>query len=500
MITYDGSTRTKRLYFDNVRKLSTSTTGGNELNIRLDKYNFEIGHTASLGGRVNDYYSGDMDEFMVFNYAWSEDEVAAEFNRTATAPAPVDAASLLPAPDAHWTFDGEDPLAEASGNAALRLSEGTGTNGCTTVTFESGDLICGKAARFSATSGFLKLDTFPADVIPSHSNTFTIIVRYCLDTVQPSGYNPVVVGWGDDNGWSAGKLFRIGAYSAQGASARGILRGANIDLDNTYRTTLGDDRTRWCTVALSYQTPGFGSHTLTARMFLDGECKRTYSAWSELNTDPANFAIGSNAAGNMYCFGLVDDVRIYNRLLSDGEIRMITEQLEASKGKTTTGTAIPTGVLTAQPDVTVASGAKLKVASVETIGTLSGAGAIEIEPLARLNVSGVDGFSGTLSGEGLVGIADNAVVDFGDGSQLLLVLDRPLALGANVTVNCTAKGGKLPLAIAASFVDEGNLSTWTAALPGGRECKFSISDIDYNGNARKVLTLDIPNGLFLIVR
>ena len=494
VITYDGSTHTKKLYYDNVEKLSTLTTGGNELNIRLDKHNFEIGHTASLGARVNDYYSGDMDEFMVFNYAWSADEVAAEYNRTATAPAPVDAASLLPAPDAHWTFDGEDPLAEASGNAALRLSEGTGTNGCTTVTFESGDLICGKAARFSATSGFLKLDTFPADVIPSHSNTFTIIVRYCLDTVQPSGYNPVVVGWGDDNGWSAGKLFRIGAYSAQGASARGILRGANIDLDNTYRTTLGDDRTRWCTVALSYQTPGFGNYTLTARMFLDGECKRTYSAWSELNTDPANFAIGSNAAGNMYCFGLVDDVRIYNRLLSDGEIRMITEQLEASKGKTTTGTAISAGVLTARPDVTVASGAKLKVASVETIGTLSGAGAIEIEPLARLNVSGVDGFSGTASGEGTLVIADGATLAIGDGSVPAFDVSCPLTLGEDVTVSTTVSGGKLLVARAPSFVGVENLSSWTASLPGDRNYSFVISQ------DRTRLYLNISTGFMLIIR
>ena len=499
VVTYDGATRTKALYYDNQREFSSVINA--DLNVGTVKNNFEIGHTDAVSSRLNQYYSGDMDELMVFNYAWSAEEVAAEYNGTASFASA--AAPALPTPVAHWTFDGADPLAAESGEAALTLTTSGGD-----VTFESGDAICGKAARFSSTSGFLKLDTFPTGIIPTGSATFTAIVRYRPDFAQlvSSSVYPAVMGWGDDGGWSAGTLFRFGVMPGQSSSARVLLRGSNIESDNTYRSTLGNERTRWYTVALVYTVPGMnnivggGQYAAAARMFIDGEHYKSSGQWQALDIAARDFCIGSNADGNKMFYGLVDDVQIYDSALTDGQIRLIAEQLEASKGQATTGTAVPTSVLTAQPDVTVAQGAKLKVASVETIGNLSGAGAIEIEPLARLNVSGVDGFTGAVTGDGLVGIADNTVVDFGDGSQPLLVLNRPLALGANVKVVSTARGGKLPLAIAASFVDEGNLSTWTAALPGGREYKFSISDIDYNGNPRKVLTLDIPNGLFLIVR
>lgn len=495
VVTYDGATRTKALYYDNEQKFSSVIS--DNLNIGT-KNNFEIGHTDVVSSRLNQYYSGDMDELMVFNYAWSAEEVAAEYNGTANIASAT--APALPTPVARWTFDGADPLAAESGEAALKLSASNGE-----VAFESGDAICGKAARFSSTSGFLKLDTFPTDIIPTGSATFTAIVRYRPDFAQQSENNiyPAIMGWGDDGGWSAGTLFRIGVKPGQSSSARVLLRNANIESDNTYRSTLGNERTRWYTVALVYAVPGMdnvvggGTYAAAARMFIDGEHYKSSGQWQALDIAARDFCIGSNADGKKTFYGLVDDVQIYDSALTDGQIRMITEQLEASKGKSTTETAVPASVLTAQPDVTVAQGAKLKVASVETIGTLSGAGAIEIEPLARLNVSGVNGFSGSVTGEGLVGVADNTTVEFGDGSEPVLVLDRPLALGANVTVNSSARGGKLLLAHASEFVDVENLATWTAVLPGNRQYKFEIADSTDGG---KDLRLVIPSGLLIIVR
>ena len=81
--------------------------------------------------------------------------------------------------------------------------------------------------------------------------------------------------------------------------------------------------------------------------------------------------------------------------------------------------------------MTVAQGATLKVASVESIGNLSGAGAVEIASLARLNITGATGFEGTVSGEGIVGIADGATLDFGDGSLRTATLGLVQSFGAN---------------------------------------------------------------------
>lgn len=492
VITYDGATHTKALYYDNKQKFSSVIS--DNLNIGT-KNNFEIGHTDVVSSRLNQYYSGDMDELMVFNYAWSAEEVAAEYNGTANIASA--AAPALPTPVAHWTFDGADPLAAESGEAALKLSVSNGE-----VAFESGDAICGKAARFSSTSGFLKLDTFPTGIIPTGSATFTAIVRYRPDFAQLDSNNvyPAVMGWGDDGGWSAGTLFRFGVMPGQASSARVLLRGSNIESDNTYRSTLGNERTRWYTVALVYAVPGLnnvvagGSYAAAARMFIDGEHYKSSGQWQALDIAARDFCIGSNADGNKTFYGLVDDVQIYDSALTDGQIRLIAEQLEASKGQATTGTAIPASVLTAQPAVTVAEGAKLKVASIETIGNLSGAGSVEIAPLGRLNVASSEGFTGTVTGEGLVGFADDAVLDFGDGTTPLLDIDHPIALGTNVTVNANVRRGKPIIAHGTSFVGVENLDSWTAVLPGDRKYRFVISQ---NGTE---LRLAVPTGLEVRLR
>ena len=494
--TYDGSTRKKALYYDGVQKKEATLSG--DLNVGMDAYTFEIGHTSSISSRLNQFYSGDMDEFMVFNYAWDADEVTAEFNRTAV-PENVPVESFLPAPVAHWTFDGDDPLAEASGNAALALTAAPGTNGSNVVTFESGDAICGKAARFSATSGFLTLDTFPTGIIPTGNPNCTIFVRYRPDQTQ-SGNNiyPAVVGWGDDNGYSSGSLVRIGTGQGDTVSARGILRNTSIESVGTHRTPLGTDRSRWYTVALVFQTPAIKQNTyVSGWLVIDGEIMKYATVWANMALPAQDFCIGSNASGTKVFYGLIDDVQIYDKVLSPGQIRMISEQLEATKGQGTTGTTVPAGVLASQPDVTVADGATLHVSSVETIGTLSGAGDVEIAPLARLNVSGVGSFDGAVSGGGTIGFADNAVLDFGAGTNALLNLSSPLALGANVTVSSSAKGGRLILAHASDFVDAENLDSWTATLPGGRQYEFVIAD---NTEGGKDLYLVIPSGMLLMLR
>lgn len=483
VVTYDGTNRKKSLYFDGSLK-GEKTISGN-LDVRAANSAFEIGHTSVISSRLAQFYTGGMDELMIFDYAWDADEVAAEFNRDA--PAAVASASLLPTPVAHWTFDGENPLSAESGDAALELAASSGE-----VTYESGDAICGKAARFSADGGFLKLATFPSGVIPAGNSEFTVVVRYRPDT-HGGAYNANVVGWGDNDGWGSGTLFRI-ASAEYGNSAQAMFRNITLTANGAYRTALGTDRTRWYTVAAVYQATGYGYYSCCARLYVDGKLVNSADLWSTMALPEQDFSIGDNVEGTRRFYGLVDDVQIYDKVLSGGQIRMISEQLEASKGKAGTGTAVSSGVLAAHPDVTVASGATLRVESVETVANISGAGSIEIAPLARLNVASVEGFTGTVSGQGLVGIADNAVLDFGDGTSPLLVLDRPLALGANVTVGCTAKNGKMLLARAASFADAANLATWTAVLPGGREGKFKIAN---NGTE---LYLSAATGFTLVIR
>ena len=172
---------------------------------------------------------------------------------------------------------------------------------------------------------------------------------------------------------------------------------------------------------------------------------------------------------------------------------MITERLELSKGSDVSDAPIPEGVLQENPDVTVAQSATLKVSSIESIGNLSGTGSVEIEPMAQLNVSSINGFSGTVSGAGYVGFGDNADIDFGDATAPLVIFDHPFALGKNVTISTTTTQARHLIARASSFIGTDNLRTWTATV-GNREYYFLLSS---DGTE---LYLSIQSGSLLIFR
>lgn len=468
--TYDGTTHVKKLYCDGSLRGEQTIEAGLDVNTANNP--IEIGHAAASSQNASKRYRGGMDEFMVFDYAWTAEEVASEYNNI-----PV------PAPTAHWTFDGDNPLADTTGNYPLEAFRANDAQ--PNVTFESGDYICGKAARFTSTSGCLRRETFADGVLPSGNTNFTLVVRYRPDTTQISANISRVVGWGTTD---VGGMFALGTDKSDMGSVRAILtNNSGVVVSGTDRTAIGSDHTRWYTVALTYDKA-------TLRVYVDGAFALSQTGANvAYNLVGGRLCIGSSFTGTRDFYGLVDDVQFFDRTLTAGQVRQVAEQLEAAKGKATTSTVTPAGVLRDEPDVAVASGATLKVASTETIGNLSGAGAIEIASIGRLNVSSVNGFSGTVTGKGLVGVADGAVVEFGDGSQPLLSLDRPLALGANVTVNTTARAGRRLIARASSFVDTDNLSSWTATV-GGREYRFAVS------TDGKELYLLMRSGLMLIVR
>ena len=399
----------------------------------------------------------------------------------------------IPAPVARWTFDGDNPLADTTGNAALTLSPYS-TNGtyASAVSFETGDNICGGAVRFTpsgANNGCLRLENFPEGIVPVGDNNFTVIARYRPDTKQLSNVGaPCIVGWGATD-MNAGKLFRLGTDPETGNSSisvRAIIKGsATIYSSDTLRTKLGNDRTRWFVAAFVYRKGG------ECRLYSDGVLASRITGKVYALT-PEMFSVGSSWIGNKDYSGLIDDIQVYDCALTDEQVRMRTEQLEASKGKSATDEPVPAGVLRGNPDVMVASGATLGVSSVENVGNLSGAGTVNIAANARLGVSSVNGFSGTVTGDGLVGIVDDAVLEFGDGSQPLFDFDRPMALGTNVTVRTTVRNGRYLVAQAASFVGAENLESWTATIDG-RNYRFVVS-------GGTDLCLKVGSSLFFIMR
>ena len=375
------------------------------------------------------------------------------------------------------------PGADSSANALNLTMNGT-------VTLEDGDFICGKAARFSASSGFFTLGTFPTGVIPSGDVAFTVVGRYRADTSQAS-YNSVVVRWGEASQWDTGGLFILGTGSGADLSSRLTMCSIHGANSRFYRTEMGTDRSRWMTVAAVIGPKS--SNTRRIRLYVDGELVSDVTNGSADSLAAQEFSIGSSVAGDRNFYGLIDDVRIYDKTLSAGQIRLIAEQMEAAKGGATAATS---ATLLRSPDVSVAAGATLKVSSVESVASLSGAGDVEIAPLGRLSVARVADFTGAVGGVGALGIADNAVLEFGDGSSPVLVSEGTIALGANVTVNAVlGAGNRFTLATAASFTGIENLSTWKWSNNGVlKDARFKVSP---DG---KSLTMSRGAGTMIIVR
>ena len=314
---------------------------------------------------------------------------------------PLAAESLLPEPAAHWTFDDEaNPGADSSANGLTLTKSGE-------VTLEAGEAVCGKAARFSSASGFFKLDEFPS-AIPSSSNAVTFIVRYRPDKTQNGTYYPGIVMWGDTAGWNVGKLVKISTEKDTPASIRLTIGGQNYAPGGFYRTDMGTERSRWITMAFVCSPKIDEAGKSCVKLYVDGEYVEQRD--SVVNVTAQEFSIGSNYAGTQNFYGLIDDVQIYDSALSSGQIRLIAEQLEASKG-VAGGASAPASTLLREPPVAVASGATLRVASAERFAALSGAGTVEVSSLASLTVGDMRGFSGSLTGHGTVTVEKGWTLD-----------------------------------------------------------------------------------------
>ena len=460
---------------------------------------FRIGSYAN-----GNAFIGDMDEFMICDYAWSADEVADEY--AGKAPELVDAMTLLPKPIAHWTFDdAEDIGADSSGNN-IALTHDT-TTGSDPITAESGDYICGKAARFTTGNGWLSLSEYPA-LMPRGLTNFTVIVRYRPDTSQRGGSNkPGVVSFGILDGLGDYKhMVRVGSANSTWASANHNVFGAEVTIPGGWRTTIGSDNTRWTTAAITFST-GEGARTNYARTYCDGvlldERTRGYGLGTPGDDKTKMFYVGRgerNREGSDTQYrdfqGLVDDVQIYDCSLSSGQIRLITDLLEASKGTSEGYGSVEPQVLGGDTSVTVEDGARLRVASRMSLASVSGAGDVEIAPLAQFSVADMSGFTGDFSGSGELYIADDSVLDVGDALRTLEV-DGTVRLGRNVTVRTSAGSERscydlIRARSGASFIGTENLSTWQVQHSSGTSGHVLVKN--------NVLQMRLDNGMVIFIR
>ena len=239
------------------------------------------------------------------------------------------------------------------------------------------------------------------------------------------------------------------------------------------------------------------------RYYVDGRKVGTLNN-ADLKLNLTDIALGAKSISNGAVtagYGTrIDDLRIYDRALTDGEVHTMAQSYRRADA----GLDVPTEVLPQTSDVTVDAGATLRVReTAHAVKSLAGAGTAQIDGSATLVPGDMAGFTGTVTGHGVLRLVGGAsakaaasvatdveipsVVTDVAGSNLPLVRTTgKVTIPATATVDFSdaARAGEVQgkayvLAEAGSFDVPATLDGWTitpALAEGQGEPKLVVED------------------------
>lgn len=344
-------------------------------------------------------FDGSLDEVKLFRRALTADEIRAEFSHSRVV---REAGDGLPMPVACWTFNDEgNPGRDSSGNG-VDLAAAVGTP-MTIADYP------GTFGRSLAKATGLKC-AFPAR-IPTGASPFTVSCRYkFVDTWTAS---PLVV-WGDPQ--KANAFFLLGTDSSERRRPM-----VNYNLPNVSSVRASCSYTNLVHVSVGEASSANWTHLVCT---YDGSAVRLYQD-GQLAHEPLKNVTLDIAADKLYvgCLpevgsvfnGSIDDVRIYDKVLSADQVRSLTRSLATESDPP----VLPTNAF-----VSVAAECVLGIeGTAPTFGALACAGTMELGRDGVYRVGADDHLTGRLAGIGrlLVSDRDIALVDGSSFAGALVV-------------------------------------------------------------------------------
>src|SRR3990172_2753726 len=120
----------------------------------------------------------------------------------------------------------------------------------------------------------------------------------------------------------------IGLFGQNDVIEAGFMNG-NAEI---WTSASGTTTTPWSFAPLTWHHVAYVANSTSIKIYLDGELAVTGSCAANYGTSTYNFNIGGggvwDAAGNWFS-GQMDDVRVYNRALSDAEVELLAVRYEA---------------------------------------------------------------------------------------------------------------------------------------------------------------------------
>lgn len=348
-VTFNGTA--VRLYLDAVLKGQTSTwAGGTGVTPTTIKFNNESGNTPSIGNYVNSssFFQGSVDDLRIYNKVLSADEIKQYYDATSGGHAIVGSPSRpLSTPNAnglvgYWDFDDCD----SCGTAADRSGNGNiGTMYTTSCNTAAGNLHTssgkiGNGASFDGTNDCINMGN--PSVLSLGTGSFTVSAWVYSASFGSSQMG--IVSKAAANVGAAGFNLTYNRDTATpGKFAFWIYDPADTDPRVTGKTT---PMSGW------HHVVGVRDASVpTLRIYVDGvDDSGTVVAAAQSNETVNNsysFVVGQypidNLSANTAPFnGSIDDVRVYNRALSAGEITNLynsTRKITANVSPTTSLTS-----------------------------------------------------------------------------------------------------------------------------------------------------------------
>jgi hypothetical protein len=282
-----------KIYIDGVLDASSSTD--------VDWRNSCAAQDVRVGRRMDgdNQFNGQIDDIRIYNRALTASEIAGLYAQGSAAKTIVNASQNSQLTDGLvglWSFNGPD----LSGTTAYDRS-GQGNNG----TLVNGPSVypgkVGQALSFDGTSASVNLGQ-PA-VLQTLNAPMTISSWVRFPTAPVSEHNYTIIGRGYD--------WQIEIRSTQRVTLRRW---------SSYSDVLGISAlsaTSWHHVVVTVSTSGSDN----VLIYVNGQLDKTGTMTTPFNTSASNTRISGYIQADIdYFNGLIDEVRIYNRALSQSEV------------------------------------------------------------------------------------------------------------------------------------------------------------------------------------
>lgn len=271
----------------------------------------DLGYDLLIGERMdlNRPFDGVIDDVRAYSRTLSATEIADMYNaQTANCSAPT--SNLV----GHWTLDetSGSTIADSSGNG----NNGTWTDGINNDVTE--ETLAGQNGTALDFDGADNIITVPHAATLDISSGYTVSSWVYFDSTQTGGIFPAIISKNNSGGWGSGWV--LGRSSAGGNISGGKVRLAvyhnrDINVPNAAYSNWIYPVDTWNYVTVSWD----GNNV---NYYLNGVLLETEIITTPPDTGSGDLNIGYGRANwySAYHDGQIDDVRLYDRALSDTEI------------------------------------------------------------------------------------------------------------------------------------------------------------------------------------